>query len=480
MGGVGRRDAPATVDWRLPALLAVAAAPRLWAAIADHGIVWPDEIYQSLEPAHYFAFGYGVLAWEFEEGARSWLFPAVIGTLLKALDAAGLHSAIALVTGAKLAMAGVSLLGVYGTVCLARRLGGEVAGWSAGLFAAAFPALLVFGSRCMAEVASGTLLVFAALALVRRGRHDAWLAGTMAAVAVFLRYPNGLVLLGFAAMLLGPDRRENLRRFLLASLAIGALGGLLDWATWGAPFHSLRAYVAYNVEHQAALYGTAPAWFYGATGWTATGPAFAVLACGVLVAVRRWPGLALTALGYVAVHSAIGHKELRFLLPVLPLLLALAAAGMAAVPPARVPRRLLMLGAGVLAAAMAHRATVLTFADIGQYRGQPAGALSPWHAGEGANRLLWVAGRQADLCGLWLSGIRPAWTGGYSYLHRRVPIVVDDAAASAAAANYALMPLQAPPRPLAVGPAARLPAEYTPFAAGAGWILLRRPGGCAG
>lgn len=462
----------------MPALLVLAAAPRVWAAIADHGIVWPDEIYQSLEPAHYLAFGYGVLAWEFEEGARSWLFPGALALVLKALSAAGLHGASGLVIGAKLVMAGISVLGVYGTCCLARRLAGEVAGWNGGLFAATFPALLLFGSRCMAEIASGTLLVFAALALVRRGRHDAVLAGVMAGVAVFLRYPNGLVLLGFVALLLGPDRRGDLRAFLLASLAVGALGGLLDWATWGTPFHSLRAYVAYNLEHQAALYGTAPAWFYCTTGWTATGPVLAVLGIGALVAVRRWPVLALTGLGYIAVHSAIGHKELRFLLPVLPLLLAVSAAGLTAGAPARLPRRLLVLGAAALAAAMAQRATVLTLADLGEYRGQPAGALSPWHAGEGVNRLLWLAGRQADLCGLWVSGIRPAWMGGYSYLHRHVPIVVDAAAANAGVANYAVVPLTAPPFPLAVEPAARLPAEYTPFAAGGGWMLLRRPGRC--
>jgi hypothetical protein len=38
----------------------------------DEGIVWPDEVYQSFEPAHRLVFGHGLVAWEFVEGARSW------------------------------------------------------------------------------------------------------------------------------------------------------------------------------------------------------------------------------------------------------------------------------------------------------------------------------------------------------------------------------------------------------------------------
>jgi len=60
------------------ASLAAGAALRLWLAFSDDGVHWPDEIYQTLEPAHRAAFGYGLLAWEFLEGARSWALPGLI------------------------------------------------------------------------------------------------------------------------------------------------------------------------------------------------------------------------------------------------------------------------------------------------------------------------------------------------------------------------------------------------------------------
>src|SRR6185312_14885918 len=83
------------------AILVLAAPIRLWAAVSDQGMFWPDEIYQSLEQAHRFAFGNGLIPWEFEQGARSWLFPGLIGLLWKLASALGVHQPLTLVILAK-------------------------------------------------------------------------------------------------------------------------------------------------------------------------------------------------------------------------------------------------------------------------------------------------------------------------------------------------------------------------------------------
>lgn len=463
-------------------LLLAAALPRAWLAWSDHGIFWPDEIYQSLEPAHLFAFGYGVRAWEFEAGARSWLFPGFLGLVLKLLAFAGVDHGLALATGARLVMAAISLAGVYGTLRLAQVMGGPAAGVLGGMFAAAFPLQLLFGSRCMGEAASGTLLVFAALALAQADARRPALAGALSAVAVFVRYTNGVVLLGFIAWLVALRRWAELRRFAGAAAGVGLLGGLLDWATWGAPFHSVRAYLQYNlVENQSVQYGVADATYYASTLGSATGPAVLALALGLVLAGRRAAAPLAVAIAYVLIHSGIPHKEVRFLLPVVPLLLAAAATGVASALASVRLSMSMTAGVGlVLAAAMLQRSVSLTFADAGQYRDQPAGALAPWHATEGVNRLLDFAGRRADACGIWVTGIRGAWTGGYSYLHRPVPIRYATQPASAAAANYALAPTAPLPFPLAglAESAVALPPEFVPVAESRGWRLYRREGGC--
>src|SRR3954465_10825248 len=59
------------------------AAPRIYLALNDHSVFWPDEIYQSIEPAHRVAFGYGLVSWEFRDGARSWLLPGLLSAVMK-------------------------------------------------------------------------------------------------------------------------------------------------------------------------------------------------------------------------------------------------------------------------------------------------------------------------------------------------------------------------------------------------------------
>jgi GPI mannosyltransferase 3 len=62
----------------LAAIFCIAFGLRLGAAILLPNIHQPDEIFQSLEQAHRVVFGYGIVPWEFREGARSWLLPGLL------------------------------------------------------------------------------------------------------------------------------------------------------------------------------------------------------------------------------------------------------------------------------------------------------------------------------------------------------------------------------------------------------------------
>ena len=59
----------------LAALLVVAWAVRLLPMLLDPSGSRPDEIFQSLEPAHRLLTGWGIVSWEWRDGIRSWLFP---------------------------------------------------------------------------------------------------------------------------------------------------------------------------------------------------------------------------------------------------------------------------------------------------------------------------------------------------------------------------------------------------------------------
>src|SRR5258707_1573668 len=95
--------------------LAAGTGTRAWLSLHDDGIYWPDEIYQSLEPAHRLAFGYGMVAWEFVEGARSWLLPGVLAGLLKVSAQLGLDSPRQYLPLVRLLFSALSLLAAFGS-----------------------------------------------------------------------------------------------------------------------------------------------------------------------------------------------------------------------------------------------------------------------------------------------------------------------------------------------------------------------------
>src|SRR5678815_3710339 len=92
---------------------------------------------------------------------------------------------------------------------------------------------------------------------------------------------------------------------------------------------------------------------------------------------------------FAGVHSAIPHKELRFILPVLPAAMALAGVGLT-VAATRVGRRLPVGLALLGAVSSGARFHSLTFGQLGAYEGQRE-AVSAYDDFGPVNRLLLVA-----------------------------------------------------------------------------------------
>jgi len=137
----------------------------------------------------------------------------------------------------------------------------------------------------------------------------------------------------------------------------------------------------------------------------------------------RQTDLLVAAGAVLALHSAVPHKELRFVFPVLPLLCALAAMGWDRLRAAS-PPRVRALGWGALATSLLLSAASLgrlTFGALGQY-GRARRFDSALDDGGAVNRLLLRAHALPDLCGLKVETRHLAWTGGHSYLHRPVPL----------------------------------------------------------
>lgn len=398
-------------------------------------MVWPDEIFQTLEQGHRFAFGLGIIPWEFRDGARSWVFPGLLGLAYKAASTLGVTKALTFVRIMKVGMAAFSILGVRVMTRLARHLGGERAELLAAVFGAVCPVLVIFASRCSTEVAAAPLVVLAAymLEVTPRARRAA-VAGALMALSVLFRYQTGLMAAGFGLLLLGRGRWGQFLAYVAGALPVAAAGGAVDKLTWGKPFAPLQVYVKSNLAPGGAdRFGVSPFTFFTDHLASSIGVTYAVLVLGFAIAAWRSPGLVLVVLLFVIPHCMIAHKELRFISPVLPLAASLAAAGLAQAFDG-LGRRYRPTYALAVACAllMTWQLRAPTLGELGYGTDEQV----VWHANENYYRASLDAAEDPELCGISYVGTPHAWTSGYTYLHRNVPVFFDLDPRDLAAANY--------------------------------------------
>ncbi len=470
-------------EWLVWGSLALGAVVHIHLASSDDGIYWPDEIYQSLEPAHRLVHGYGFVAWEFIEGARNWALPGLVAGLLALAKGLGLDDPKQYLLLVRFAFIAAALGSAWGVWRLAKALGaGE---WPAALASAAaslYALGLYFGHRAMSENASALPVVLGLWLLVEgegvghstgaqeeavqrgsglqapgSGKSSGirrLMGASLLGLAVLLRLQCGL----FCVIVLGWQLARKKWREAGETLGVFAgwafLFGLLDHLTWadapgahlGGWFHSAIKYLQFNlVEGKGAAWGTAGFGYYLHTLWTAMPPLWLVLGLGALLAARKAPFVFVCAALFFVAHSYIPHKELRFLLPMLPLVFALAAVGLSQLPQGR-PAQLGLAALALAAGFSFARHATLTFGDLGAYPERPTA--SAWDDFGPINRLLARAGRQSDLCGIRVPA-HLAWVGGYTYLHKNVPLYMPNQPPELRHFNYAVVPRGSVPAPAA-------------------------------
>jgi hypothetical protein len=320
----------------------------------------------------------------------------------------------------------------------------------------------------MGETASAPLVAWGlALAWPAEGSPRQRRVGAgLLALATLVRLHNAVFCVGLLAGWV-VRRRWRESGETAAVLGVGAVAyGLVDKLTWGGWFHSAVKYVEFNlVKRGAEGWGTSPFGYYVETLWHAMPWAWLLLAVLALVAARRAPGLVLVAVVFFLLHAWTPHKELRFILPLLPVLAGLAGVGLQVMEGDAAWRRL-VLPALVLAASLqsAFHARALTFGELGMYAGARPPGTSAWDDSGPVNRLLVEASRVADLCALKVEGQHLAWTGGYSHLHRAVRLYAHNGPGRASGLySHVITPERA--------------ARGEVVARDGGWALVRLPGG---
>ena len=413
-------------------LLALALALRAGLALGFPNVFYPDEIFQTLEPAHRLLYGYGVVSWEWRIGARNWLFPGFLAGVMR-LSAGLAPGSTGYLVGTTLALSAIGVLPVWAAWRIARRSTGAGPALLAAFVCAIWCDLVYFAPKALNEIAAAHLLAAAVAIAPPRGetreRRPWLLAGLAFGLAVALRPhlgPAVLVGIGFASR---SDPRRVAAPLLLGAGASFALGGLVDALTWGVPFHS---YVRNPIENllvgHSLLYGTEP--FYGYLKsllrvWTfGFAPILALFVWGA----RRHPLPALIAGVALLVHSAIPHKEYRFMVPVIALVVLVAAVASAELLEALCKRHPGWRRRAIPAAATAWMLASLAAAPRLSTEHMKLGPRDEhdalyWRRYEGAKRAFSTLSRRDDVCGVALLGLGWAFSGGYTVLHHDVPLI---------------------------------------------------------
>jgi hypothetical protein len=459
-------------------ILVFAAALRL-VMLAFATPAHPDEVFQYLETAHRLVFGQGIVTWEWRDGIRGWLLPMAVSVPMRVGGWLDPHGGLYLLAP-KLVMTGASLL----TVAVAWRLGARISrlhALVAGFVTATWFELIYFAPHVLSETASIALILPAAALLMDRERWSdrrVGLAAALLACAGAVRFQNAPAIAALALACCLTDLRRSWRPLLIGGL-IGLIpSALCDLAMGDTPFAWMIGNVRMNLlEHRAESFSSSGPFGFAREIWLRfalwTLPLIGLAAVGA----RRYPALAWMAAVNLVFHSAIAHKEYRFILLSTVALIVLAALGTADWVQASERKGGAAAGRSRLQVLMVAWVLASVSCSFGAFHSQ-------WLKYRPEMDLTAKARGDAALCGFALYQHDFGISGGYAYLHRPVPMLffIDgadrdprkDLARAAGGFNTVLTYASRGPE---------LPAAFAPTdCEGVGKdriCLYRRPGACA-
>jgi GPI mannosyltransferase 3 len=318
-------------DWvALLLICLLAVAIRLLVMTLLPSILHPDEV-MWLDQANRLVNHQGLLTWDFQVGERSWLWPGLITGFMALGELFGSPPAAAL-GGVSVLLCIVSLAPVICGFLWGRNVAGFAGAVITGLLNAVWFELVYFSTHPLSEFAASSALVVG-LYIVYPGRPVAsarpfFIGAAMLGLAMVLR-PQLIPAVALAVIAVGGIRERAHYPALLGGLAATVLAsGLLDWITWGWPFHAAVMYVYYQAKISSAA-GINPIYSYIGWEWVSWGLFGVVIVLCALYGALRLPLLLGVVLVILVAHSLIGHKEYRYFSPALPLVMTLAGVGSA-------------------------------------------------------------------------------------------------------------------------------------------------------
>jgi GPI mannosyltransferase 3 len=409
------------LDPTLATLMVAAFAVRTAAAYVLPTIYYPDEIYQSLEPAFRSLTGYGIETWEWREGIRSWMVAGFFRQLITFFSSFGAgRGAVLMLIAATLSLFSLTIVWVgYKSGC---EIFGREAGLAVGALCALWPDFVLMGSKPLTEAMAADAVVLAAYLADRAGRATVprpvglFGIGVLLGLAFSIRFHIAFVLAVIAVWACRAHIRHRWLPLLAGAAAPLLVSGTIDMVTWGLPFQSIWKNFWINiVEDKSTAFGIKPPWFYFTKPFGMWGVAMVPILYGLWRGTPYRPLFAFAALIGWASFTPIGHKEFRFLFPVVPLVIILAGLGCwkflqdwARIATKRQAATVFLAVSALLAVGAS---TVFQFSEYWTKAREPLLLVRDLRA-------------RSDVCGLGIVNVVWSDSGGYTHVDKPVPFHV--------------------------------------------------------
>lgn len=293
----------------------------------------PDEFYQCLEPAHYAAFGYGYITWEWRQQLRSAVAPLVYAAAYRVAAAVAGDTREVILVAPKVLGAVIAAVGEVHIYIFAKRYFKDD---QMGKLAVVMSVLNPFNWHVITRSFSNSLeMVLTTVALAHwpwRGVNHRRVVACCgpAFLSCVIRPTNAMLWLCIGVAYLW--RVRILASRLVAPLAAELVIVLISSAAIDFAFYRQWTFPVYNflefnvVRNLSVFYGTSPWHFHLFQSIPVLLTTYLPL---WVYALYRYHGqfkdLLMATAVTVAGFSAIDHKEFRFLYPLQPLFLIVAA-----------------------------------------------------------------------------------------------------------------------------------------------------------
>ncbi|NHJ49034.1 MAG: phospholipid carrier-dependent glycosyltransferase [Asgard group archaeon] len=340
-------------NWLILLIWLIAFTIRVFVAIFSKGYIHPDEHYQSIEVAYDTVFGLGRIPWEFEDGIRSWFYPGIVVVIFKSLKFIGITDINSLIIGVRLFSTFCSMITVIVTYFFAKKLFDKRVGIIATVFVSFWHDFIFWSARTIGDsiamnfIFLGCYLTFLCFPNRNEEVSEAKLstqkfvlrslfAGISFGIAFMLKFSSVVIIIPLIIWLLVYKKWKEVL------ILIGGLGilvivqGVIDHFTWGSFLHAPIEFVKFNIlEGQSVKFGISPFISYIALIFDAYSEYFLIFLMFIIIGskcTKKHSILLTTFFFYFLVFSFISHKEYRFILPIMPILVLFAAKGFAVYP----------------------------------------------------------------------------------------------------------------------------------------------------